>query len=109
MIEIQLINYLKEKLNLSVTLEEIQEDEYIRIECLNYPINKFIDRYTVIIQSYSTSKYNACLLNQKVIQAMEKFNIQENIASCNLENAYDFTDTTKKKNRYQATFEIILL
>lgn len=58
------------------------------------------------IQSYSSSKYKASLLNEKVKDVMYDLIELDEITSLHLNSDYDYTDTTIKKYRYQALFDI---
>ena len=62
---------------------------------------------TIAIQSYGTSLYNAARLNDQVIAAMEEILELPEIASCQLNSDYNFTDTAKKIYRYQAVFDAV--
>lgn len=62
---------------------------------------------TVAIQSYGTSLYNAASLNESVIAAMDALPARAEVASCQLNSDYNYTDTTKKQYRYQAVFDVV--
>jgi len=62
---------------------------------------------TVAIQSYGASLYLAASLNEAVLAAMEGLAARPEIAACELNSDYNFTDTTKKQYRYQAVFDIV--
>lgn len=111
MIELILLNYLKTKLNIPVSLEKINEPEYVLIEKTGSGEEKYIKDATVAIQSYADSLYNAALLNENVKRALlgdgiESYGILEldEINQCLLNSDYNYTDTTTKKYRYQAVF-----
>lgn len=113
MIEKIVLDYLEEKLSVPVVLENITEDEYVVIEKTGSGIDTYINNATLTIQSYSTSMYKAALLNDKVKEAMQgdgvtTYGIIElnEICDCSLNSDYNFTDTTTKKYRYQAVFDI---
>ena len=61
---------------------------------------------TFAIQSYSKSMLDAMELNEQVKQAMKDIVELDQIGACNLNSDYNFTDTTTKKYRYQAVFDI---
>ena len=61
---------------------------------------------TFFIQSYSSSKYKASLLNEKVKDVMYDLIELDEITSLHRNSDYDYTDTTIKKYRYQALFDI---
>ena len=70
MIEEIVFNYLKNKLNVPVTFENINEVEYVLIGKSGSSRFDFTNTATFFIQSYSSSKYKASLLNEKVKDAM---------------------------------------
>ena len=106
MIEEIVFNYLKNKLNVPVTFENINEVEYVLIGKSGRSRFDFTNTATFFIQSYSSSKYKASLLNEKVKDAMYDLIELDEITSLHLNSDYDYTDTTTKKYRYQAVFDI---
>lgn len=62
---------------------------------------------TIAIQSYGSSLYNAAALNEQVISVMEQILELPEIASCDLNSDYNFTDTTKKMYRYQCVYDVV--
>ena len=106
MIEEIVFNYLKNKLNVPVTFENINEVEYVLIGKSGSSRFDFANTATFFIQSYSSSKYKASLLNEKVKDAMYDLIELDEITSLHLNSDYDYTDTTTKKYRYQAVFDI---
>lgn len=106
MIEEIVFNYLKNKLNVPVTFENINEVEYVFIGKSGSSRFDFTNTATFFIQSYSSSKYKASLLNEKVKDAMYDLIELDEITSLHLNSDYDYTDTTTKKYRYQAVFDI---
>lgn len=109
MIEKIILDYLNEKLEISAYMEEDPEmpEEYVLIEKTGSGIANHIRNATLAIQSYSLSKYKAALLNEKVKEVMENCIEMDDICSCELNSDYDYTDTTRKKYRYQAVFDIV--
>ena len=106
MIEEIVFNYLKNKLNVPVTFENINEVEYVLIGKSGSSRFDFTNTATFFIQSYSSSKYKASLLNENVKDAMYDLIELDEITSLHLNTDYDYTDTTIKKYRYQAVFDI---
>ena len=106
MIEEIVFNYLKNKLNVPVTFENINEVEYVLIGKSGSSRFDFTNTATFFIQSYSSSKYIASLLNEKVKDVMYDLIELDEITSLHLNSDYDYTDTTIKKYRYQAVFDI---
>ena len=106
MIEEIVFNYLKNKLNVPVTFENINEVEYVLIAKTGSSRLDFTNTATFFNQSYSSSKYKASLLNEKVKDVMYDLIELDEITSLHLNSDYDYTDTTIKKYRYQAVFDI---
>ncbi|HZK44370.1 MAG TPA: hypothetical protein VFC73_08845 [Syntrophomonadaceae bacterium] len=108
MIEITILNHLKQKLTVSVYLEkpEPAPPEYILFEKTGSDRNNHLSSSTFAFQSYSESMYGASTLNEEVKQAVDSLIELDNIASVSLNTDYNFTDTTTKKYRYQAVYDI---
>lgn len=109
MIEEIVIKYLEDKLNLPVFGEE-QTDEiekYVVIEQTGGNEENFICYATIAIQSYADTKYNASKLNESVKNAMRNIVELNSVSKCSLNSDYNFTDTTKKKYRYQAVYDLV--
>ena len=49
----------------------------------------------------------AAQLNEEVKEVMMTITILPSISSCRLNADYNFTDTTKKRYRYQAVFDLV--
>ena len=109
MIEQTVRNYLEEQLNIPVRMEEEANlpKEYVVIEKTGSGQTNHIKRATLAIQSYSDSLYQAAFLNEQVKEAMEKIIEMDDISRCELNNDYNYTDTARKKYRYQAVFDIV--
>ena len=108
MIEQAVRDYLEEKLNIPVRMEEEANlpKEYVVIEKTGSGQTNHIKRATLAIQSYSDSLYQAASLNEQVKEAMEKIIEMDDISRCELNNDYNYTDTARKKYRYQAVYDI---
>ena len=81
-------------------------DEYIVVEKTGSNDSNYIKRATIAIQSYSISLYKASCLNEKIKDTMQKLIEKDEISRVKLNSDYNFTDTQKKKYRYQAIYEI---
>lgn len=62
---------------------------------------------TITIQSYGTTLYNAAQLNQTLKAALDGLVELDDVARCQLNSDYNYTDATKRLYRYQAVFDII--
>lgn len=80
--------------------------EYIIIEKTGSRSTNHIDTATVIVQCYSDTLYNAAVLNNRVKRLMEGMTALHNVSRCKCNGDYNFTDTTTKRYRYQAIYDI---
>lgn len=106
MIEQIIFNYLKEKLDVNVSFEYKNEDECVIIGKSRSGRNNHVNSATLFLQSYSTSRYKASLLNEKVKEAMDNLVELDIISYSKLNTDYDYTDTSIKKYRYQAVYDV---
>lgn len=108
MIETVLRDHLTSELSLPVLLEESAEHEtYVLIERTGGGEEEHISRATFAIQSWADSMYHAAELNERVKRAMISLAENPMIGKIMLNTDYNFTDTTKKKYRYQAVYDLI--
>lgn len=120
MIEVILRDYLNEKLNVPVeftrpTNENIME--YVLLQKAGSGRENFLDRATFVVQSYSDTLYGAMTLNESVKTALLGDGMSHvgiagelnNISKCSLNGDYEYSDTTRKINRYQAVFDFIYM
>ena len=108
MIEKIVLDYLINTLPTDVFME-YQEDmpgEYVIIEKTGSSETNHIYSATMAIQSYADSLYQAAQLNELVKEAMDNIITLDSIASSDLNSDYNFTDTTRKKYRYQAIYNL---
>lgn len=61
---------------------------------------------TMAVQSYAESLYEAARLNVRVKAALDRLPEREEICAARLNSDYPFTDTTSKRHRYQAVYDI---
>lgn len=109
MIEETVLDYLSEKIPVMVRMEEELDmpDEYILVEKTGSGETNHIRRATIAVQSYAGSLYRAMQINEEVKEAMNDITALDEISRCTLNSDYDYTDTTRKKYRYQAVFDIV--
>lgn len=109
MIEQTVLEYLSEELPVAVYMEEETNmpEEYVLIEKTGSGKTNHICRATIAIQSYADSLYATANLNEKVKNAMDNIVVLDEISKCSLNSDYDYTDTSRKKYRYQAVFDIV--
>ena len=109
MVEKIVKDYLQSSLEIPVRLEEEDDlgNEYVLIEKTGSSKKDHISTATIAIQSYSVSLYGAASLNERVKEAMEKIIERNDISKCELNSDYNYTDTARKRYRYQAVFDIV--
>lgn len=110
MIEKVILDYLTEKLDVSVYLEvpERAPERYVIIEKTgsSYEGN-YIFSATIAVQSIAGSLYEAAVLNEQAKAAMLEASGLPDVCRADLNSDYNFTDTTTKKYRYQAVFDLV--
>ena len=107
MIEKLIRDYLAEKLSVSVYMEypENPPERFVLVTRTGGG-GSHIKTATFAIQSYAKSLYDAAVLNEEVKSTMA-WSIEKNeISKSELNSDYEFTDTAKKRYRYQAVFEL---
>lgn len=109
MIEKNVLDYMNDVLEVPVYMEmpETQPEEFVLIEKIGSSTENFINSATIALQSYAGSLYLAAALNEKVKEAMDNIIILDDIFKSQLNTDYNFTDTTKKKYRYQAVYDLV--
>ena len=113
MIEITIKNFLESKLSVPVLMEVPKNtvSQFVIIERTGGAQNNHIPSAIVTIQSYGASKYEAAELNQKVkdlmLDGIDGLISLDEVAKVELNSDYDFTDTSTKRYRYQAVYDII--
>lgn len=111
LVEKILIDYLNSKLDVEAYMEEQVDHEasYVVVEKTGSSLSNHIYSSVFAVQSYGPSLYQAATLNEKVKTAMLDLPTVPEVASCKLNSDYNFTDTSKKKYRYQAVYEIVFM
>lgn len=111
MIEKVLYDYMVEAMEdiCPVYMEEPLEkpSKYVLLEKTGSGYSNKIFTATIAVQSYAESMYEAALLNTQVIDAMHDAVALDELASCRLNTDYNYTDTSTKRYRYQAVFDIV--
>lgn len=108
MIEIIVLDYLNKALSVPVYMEkpEQEPERYVLLEKTGSSVENHIKSATIAIQSYAGSLYEAAALNEEVKDAMDNIVILNEVMGSDLNSDYNFTDTTKKKYRYQAVYDL---
>jgi hypothetical protein len=108
MIETTLIKYLNNNLDVEAFAEypEKAPEQFVLLEKTGSETSYSITSATIAIQSYANSLFDAMKLNEKVKKAMERLWELDCMIRCELNTDYNFTDTSTRKYRYQAVFDI---
>src|SRR5699024_2958274 len=108
MIELIILNHLKSKLDVPVSLEKpsAQTGSYVVFEKTSSSKNHHLTCATIAFQSYAETLYQAVVLNEKVKNAVESLIELDEIRGISLNSDYNFTDTSTKEYRYQAVYDI---
>ena len=108
MIELIVLNHLKNHLTESVHLEKpsAQTGSYVVFEKTSSGKSNHLPSATIAFQSYADSLYKAAELNERVKNAVESLIELNEIRGVTLNSDYNFTDTTTKEYRYQAVYDI---
>ena len=108
MIEIIVINYLSERMDVPVAAEILEGETYfVTIEKTGSSVKDHIKTATIAVKSHAPSLHEAAVLNERVKEMMEGIEELDEVSECLLNTDYNFTDTTTKKYRYQAVYDIV--
>jgi len=108
MIELIILNHLKSKLDVPVSLEKpsAQTGSYVVFEKTSSSKGDHLPSATIAFQSYAETLYQAVVLNEKVKNVVESLIELDEIRGLSLNSDYNFTDTSTKEYRYQAVYDI---
>ena len=110
MVETAVQEYLADALAVPVYLDTPPDpaDEYVSIERVGSSRSNMINTYRLAVQSYGARKFTAAELNENVKRAMlSGLSDLEEFGGVYLESDYDYTDTSTKRYRYQAVFNVV--
>lgn len=109
MIEKEIFDYLKSELTPTPVYMEIPSNpptEFVLIEKTGSVRSNLLYSSTIAIQSYSSTLYKAAELNEVVKNVMFLMPDVRDVSSVDLNSDYNFTDSTTKRYRYQAVFDV---
>ena len=108
MIEKTILDFLQSELTEPVYLEkpETAPNRYILFERTGGGRPNSLPLSTFAFQSYAESLYEAASLNERLKTTVDNLITLNEIGSVRLNSDYNFTDTTTKKYRYQAVYDI---
>ena len=106
MIELTVLNYLNEELDVPVCMETPEEipESYVLVQKTGSGRDNRVDRATFALQSIAPSLYEAAILNESVKAAMDT--MDEGIFGADLNSDYEYTNQQTKQYRYQAVYDI---
>lgn len=109
MIEARLISYLSECMDVPVFMEvpEDMPERFIVIEKTGSSITgRAIKTAVFALQSYALTMYEAAMLNEELKDVTFMMIERDDIINVELESDYNWTDSSIKRYRYQAVFDI---
>lgn len=115
MIEATIINYLNFRALLAFSpisaLAEIPEDfpemPFCIVEKTGGGRKQTISTSTIAIQCYADTRANAAALCEQIVEWMEEIVSLDEVTRCELNSSYNYPDTTRKHQRYQAVFDVV--
>lgn len=111
MIELTVLNYLKNELSVDVYMEipSSPPETFVVLEKTGSGRTDLLNTATIAAQSYAGSLQEAATLNEEVKAAIDNMIELNEISACRLNSDYNFTDTSTKKYRYQCIYVISYL
>lgn len=108
-IEVYLIEYLTKELGIPIygQEEDAEDGSYVVIEKLGSYVENFTRHATIALKSYGTTLLESAKLNERVKEAMDDIIKKPEISFSKLNSDYNYTDTTTKKYRYQAVYDLV--
>ena len=103
MIEVTILRYLSEHLDVPVYMEEPEDPpkSYVLIERTGSQETDCIETTTLALQSYGEMLYDAAALNMEVKTAIKNAVELPGVSAVYINSDYNFTDTETKRYRYQ--------
>lgn len=84
-------------------------DEFVTVELTGSGQVDRIDRVTITVLSWSTTRDAACALLTRVNEAMLASPINDAVSRCELETGYNDTDQETHRPRYHARYSVVFL
>lgn len=108
MIEEVIYKHLRDNLDVPVYLEEPKNapTSFVVFERTSNSRKNHLYSTVFAFQSYAETLYKAAKLNEQLKQTVDSLIELDEIAFAKLNSDYNFTDTTTKRYRYQAVYEI---
>src|SRR5699024_11452125 len=108
MIEVILKDYLDKNLDVPAyfNFPDNPPSDFVLIDKVGGGESHHLPSSTFAFQSYSDSKYGAIVLNDKVKLAVKNSVQMTEVSGVQLNSDYNFPDLARKKQRYQAVYDI---
>lgn len=108
MIELALMEFLEQRLNIPVRLEypEDPPERFVVLKKESNPRENLLDSAMIVADSYGSSLLEAAQLNEEVKAAMDDLITLPTVCSSTRAGDYPAFDTKNKKHRYQAVQNI---
>lgn len=109
-IELVAKKYLEKNLDVPVAIDLsaiTAEKSFVTIEKTGSRKDNSVITSVLAIQSYGDSMYEASLLNERVKILMDNIAELDDICYSKIETDYNFTDTSTKRYRYQAVYDLV--
>lgn len=108
MIEKIILDYMSAILYVPVFMEipAGENERYVVLKRSGRERKGSLNGANLIIDSYAPSMFEASCLNEQVKAALDELDTLDEVSSVELATDYPLTDTTNKKYRYQAVYEI---
>lgn len=109
LIEEFVVQYLNGELSVPVSgaVPSPMPDTFVTVERTGSSITNKIRTATLAIQAWAESIDAAANLCAEVTETMENIVENDEISRCSLDSSYNFTDTSTKRFRYQAVFDLV--
>ena len=109
LIEEYIAQYLSQQLEqpVSGTVPHPMPESFVTVERTGGRNENLIRSATLVVQCWAQSMDAAANLCEAVTTAMEAANALPEISRCSLNSSYNFTDTSTKRFRYQAVFDLV--
>lgn len=108
MIEKIILDFLSENLPIPVYMELPADlpEAFVHLEKTGSGRRNRIYTATVAVRSYGKTLFNAAEINEMVKAVMDTLINLDDVSRVDLNTDYPFDDTTRKRHRYQAVFDI---
>lgn len=109
MIEQIVRDYLKNVLSVPVYVDVPANppDSYVVIARTGGGVDEHIRSAMMTVQCYGGTRVAAATLHEQILSVLPDIATGDVVSACDLNAEYDYTDTTTKRYRYQAVYDIV--